>query len=150
MFFETDGKLEKQWKKVSELCLLWNSVVESSYAFIIVDSKNPDCPWEDVSFRSHCFSGEKCFIPWFSYEYKLFLEDLYSTHFSQEFCITWMLLLYFPILNCCLFKQINIYVHVVSLTSCSKLKYFHGVVCGNLLEIVTEIVCNCLTLCMHF
>lgn len=103
-------------KKLSENFLLWNNAVEPSSAFIVIDGKMLAAPSQYVSFKSLCFRWEKCFISWFSYEYKLFLKDLYSTHYSQEFCITWMLLIYFLILNRCLFKQIsNIYVHAVCL-----------------------------------
>lgn len=107
-------------------------------------------PCQYVSYRPRCFSWEKYFISWFSYEYKLFLKDLYSTHSSQEFCITWMLLIYFHILNCCLFKQIITNVHVVNLDKLFKAQVLSQYCVWKIIVTVTEIICNCLSLCMHF
>lgn len=99
---------------------MWNSAVKSSYAFIFVDSKILIVP-HSVWILDHSALVEgNVFYHGLPMD-KNYFSKIYIAHSSQEFCITWMLPLYFHILNCYLFKQITItYVHAVCLDNFFK------------------------------
>lgn len=95
---------------------MWSNAVESSYIFIIVDSKILTAPHSISVLDNSALVERNILYHGFRMNTNYF-SKIYITHYSQEFCITWMLLIYFLILNCCLFKQItNIYMYVHALS----------------------------------
>lgn len=116
----------------------------TSYTFICAGTRS-----SYLGFWALCLSWNILYLGfpmntnWFS--------KIYSTHYSQEPCITRMLLIYFHTLPCRLCKQItNKHVHVVCTDKPSSAEEPPSTKCGKITRIWAEIASCCLAPCMCF
>lgn len=101
-------------------CFIMNCTVDSSYAFIIVDTTILTTP-HSILILDYSALVERNILYLRFHMNTNYFSKIYSAHYSQEFCITWMLLIYFHILTSCLFKlKSNGSVHAVCLDELFK------------------------------